>query len=73
MIAPAGVKAHLALGYSHKRKRLNGLAARKSPPEHRQRVEQCVDLHTSMCDCCVGDLHPIGQGVSEMLDWVSAR
>jgi len=46
---------------------------RKALPEHLPRVDRCVDLDASACTCCGGELHPIGESVSEMLDWVPAR
>jgi len=45
---------------------------RKALPEHLPRVDRCVDLQASTCDCG-GELHSIGESVSEMLDWVPAR
>jgi transposase len=34
---------------------------RKALPEHLPRVDRCVDLKTSTCDCCGGELHTIGE------------
>lgn len=42
-------------------------------PAHLPRQEVTADLDTRLCPCCGGALHPIGETVSEMLDWVPAQ
>lgn len=47
---------------------------RRQPlPAHLPRDEQCVDIETPVCTCCGGELHAIGESVSELLDWVPAQ
>jgi len=47
---------------------------RRQPlPEHLVREERRVDIDTAACTCCGGALHPIGETVSELLDWVPAQ
>ncbi len=46
---------------------------RPSLPEHLEREELNLDLEVKACPCCGGALHPAGETVSEMLDWVPAR
>ena len=46
---------------------------RKRLPNHLPREEIVVDVGTETCTCCGGALHPIGESVSEMLDWVPAQ
>lgn len=45
---------------------------RGSLPDHLEREEQLLDMQDDGCACCGGPLHPIGESVSEMLDWVPA-
>jgi transposase len=47
-------------------------ARRKPLPEHLQREERLLDIDGEGCARCGGALHPIGESVSEMLDWVPA-
>src|SRR5262249_15153137 len=46
---------------------------RKPLPDHLPREEVQIDIGTQTCACCGGVLHPIGESVSEMLDWVPAQ
>src|SRR6516165_5076501 len=46
---------------------------RKPLPNHLPREEVRIDVGTQACTCCGGALHPIGESVSEMLDWVPAH
>ena len=46
---------------------------RPSLPEHLEREELSLDPEMKACPCCGGALHPAGETVSEMLDWVPAR
>lgn len=46
---------------------------RKPLPDHLEREEQLLDIDHEVCEDCGGTLHPIGESVSEMLDWVPAR
>ena len=41
-------------------------------PEHLAREEILVDVAADACPGCGGALHPLGESVSEMLDWVPA-
>lgn len=47
-------------------------ARRKALPGHLEREEQLLDVEAEDCARCGGTLHPIGESVSEMLDWVPA-
>ena len=46
---------------------------RPSLPAHLIREDMRIDLDQQTCPCCGGQLHPIGETVSEMLDHVPAR
>jgi transposase len=46
---------------------------RLSLPEHLPREDVRLDLEHQACPCCGGELHLIGETVSEMLDHVPAR
>jgi transposase len=46
---------------------------RLSLPGHLPREEMRLDLEHQACPCCGGELHLIGETVSEMLDHVPAR
>ncbi|MFC3673906.1 IS66 family transposase [Ferrovibrio xuzhouensis] len=46
---------------------------RGSLPAHLPRVEQVVDVHDKACPCCRGQLHVMGEDVSERLDIVPAQ
>lgn len=46
---------------------------RKSLPDHLPREDVLLDIDDRVCACCGGALHPIGESVSEMLDWVPAQ
>lgn len=48
------------------------LARRKPLPEHLEREERLLDIEGEGCDQCGSTLHPIGESVSEMLDWIPA-
>jgi len=39
-------------------------------PAHLERIEQIVDIDSKACACCGGELHVIGEDVSERLDVV---
>ncbi len=41
-------------------------------PEHLPRVEQTIEPESTVCPCCAGRLHRIGETVSETLDRVAA-
>lgn len=47
-------------------------ARRKALPQHLEREERLLDIDEDGCSHCGGILHPIGESVSEMLDWVPA-
>ncbi|MEQ9661166.1 MAG: IS66 family transposase [Parasphingopyxis sp.] len=49
------------------------VARRKPLPAHLEREERLLDIEGEGCAACGGVLHPIGESVSEMLDWVPAR
>jgi transposase len=42
-------------------------------PDHLPREDILLDVEGNTCSCCGGALHPIGESVSEMLDWVPAQ
>jgi transposase len=42
-------------------------------PAHLPRIETIVDVESKTCPCCEGELHPIGEDVSEKLDVVPAQ
>jgi hypothetical protein len=46
---------------------------RPSLPAHLPREDMRLDLEHQACPCCGGELHVIGETVSEMLDRVPAR
>jgi transposase len=46
---------------------------RKPLPDHLPREEVRLDVSEVTCACCGGELHVIGESVSEMLDWVPAQ
>ena len=46
---------------------------RGSLPAHLPRVETLVDVESTICPCCAGPLHRIGEDVSERLDIVPAQ
>jgi transposase len=46
---------------------------RPSLPAHLPREDMRIDLDQQTCPCCGGELHAIGETVSEMLDRVPAR
>ena len=48
-------------------------ANRGALPEHLPRVETIVDVESKTCPCCRGELHRIGEDVSERLDVVPAQ
>ena len=46
---------------------------RKPLPDHLPREDVLLDIDDRVCACCGGALHPIGESISEMLDWVPAQ
>lgn len=46
---------------------------RPSLPAHLPRQDMRLDIEHQTCPCCGGELHAIGETVSEMLDYVPAR
>jgi transposase len=46
---------------------------RRGFPNHLPREDMAIDVDRHVCPCCGGPLHPIGETVSEMLDFVPAR
>src|SRR5262249_56624602 len=54
-------------------KRDGGRRGRRRPPDHSPREEVRVEVGAAVCACCGGELHPIGESVSEMLDWMPAQ
>jgi transposase len=51
------------------RRRIN----RGALPAHLPRIERVVDVTSTVCPCCAGTLHRIGEDVSERLDIVPAQ
>jgi transposase len=52
---------------------ITGDNASKGLPEHLPRVQVTLDLKYRACPDCGDALHPAGESVSEMLDWVPAE
>ena len=48
-------------------------ANRGALPAHLPRVETLIDVESTLCPCCAGPLHCIGEDVSERLDIVPAQ
>jgi transposase len=48
-------------------------AHRKPLPDHLPRDNVRLDIDDTICTCCGGALHVIGESVSEMLDWIPAQ
>jgi transposase len=48
-------------------------ANRGALPTHLPRIETVVDVESKICSCCRGELHRIGEDVSEKLDVVPAQ
>ena len=46
---------------------------RPSLPDHLPREDVTLDIDASLCPCCGGAIHKIGETVSEMLDYVPVR
>lgn len=46
---------------------------RKRLPDHLPREDIRLDIHHAVCACCGGALHMIGEGQSELLDWIPAQ
>jgi transposase len=51
------------------RRRIN----RGKLPAHRPRIETVIDVESTVCPCCGGLMHRIGEDVSERLDVVPAQ
>ena len=49
------------------------VSRRTTLPDHLPREEVTLDLQGDACPACGGRLHPAGEAVSEMLDWVPAQ
>ena len=41
-------------------------------PKHLPRCEQVVEPETTVCPCCQGQLHKIGEDINEVLDVIPA-
>jgi transposase len=48
-------------------------ANRGALPTHLPRIETVIDVESKICSCCRGELHRIGEDVSEKLDIVPAQ
>ena len=48
-------------------------ANRGALPAHLPRIETVVDVESKACPCCAGELHRIGEDISEKLDVVPAQ
>ncbi len=46
---------------------------RLSLPDHLDREDVTLDVKAHTCPCCGGEIHEIGETVSEMLDYIPAR
>jgi transposase len=66
-------KARAEAAQKPRGKRKDSKPRRKPLPDHLPREEVRIDIDATACACCGGALHPIGESVSEMLDWVPAQ
>ncbi len=67
--AAAESKSPAARSEAARRRRRN----RGSLPAHLPRIETIVDIDDKTCPCCKGELHRIGEDVSERLDVIPAQ
>ncbi len=67
--AAAESKSRAARSEAARRRRRN----RGALPAHLPRIETIVDIDDKTCPCCKGELHRIGEDVSERLDVIPAR
>ena len=67
--AAAESKSPAARSEAARRRRRN----RGALPAHLPRIETIVDIDDKTCPCCKGELHRIGEDVSERLDVIPAR
>ena len=67
--AAAESKSAAARSEATRRRRRN----RGALPAHLARIETIVDIDDKTCPCCKGELHRIGEDVSERLDVVPAQ
>src|SRR3990170_238479 len=68
----AGAEARLPSAET-KPSRTRSPVDRPSLPAHLPRQDMRLDIEHQTCPCCGGELHAIGETVSEMLDYVPAR
>src|SRR5215813_1141893 len=66
-------KARAEAEQKPRRKSKDRKPRRKPLPDHLPREEVRIDVDTAACACCGGALLPIGESVSEVLDWVPAQ
>jgi len=64
--APSSTKADPGKPRSKPKRNIGAL------PKHLPRVEQVIEPESTVCPCCAGNLHRIGQEVSEALDYAPA-
>ena len=57
---------------SSRRKRCSPSRNMGALPKHLQRCEEMIEPESAICSCCSGNLHRIGEDVSEALDIVPA-
>lgn len=67
--AEAEAKSATARAEATRKRRAN----RGALPAHLPRIETIVDFESKACPCCRGELHRIGEDVSEKLDVVPAQ
>ena len=67
--AEAEAKSQATRAESARKRRAN----RGALPAHLPRIETIVDVESKTCPCCGGELHRIGEDVSEQLDVVPAQ
>jgi len=67
--AEAEAKSPMARAEGARRRRAN----RGALPSHLPRIETIVDIDSKACPCCQGELHRIGEDVSEKLDVIPAQ
>jgi transposase len=68
-VAEAEAKSSAVRAEGERKRRTN----RGALPAHLPRIETVVDIESRMCPCCAGELHRIGEDVSEKLDVVPAQ
>jgi transposase len=69
----AHVEASQADTSDEKSKSTRGARGRLGLPDHLEREDVTIDIDSSLCSCCGGAVHRIGETTSEVLDYIPAR